>query len=50
MTQDRGSTETQDQIRPLAEEELQIVAGGTQTAQFRGRYQLRLDEARALVG
>jgi hypothetical protein len=50
MTPGRSSTETQDQLRRLTEEELQIVAGGTQTAQFRGRYQLRLDEARALLG
>jgi len=50
MTQDLNATETQEQVRQVTEEEMQIVVGGSQTGQFRGRYQLRLDEARNLLG
>jgi hypothetical protein len=33
----------------LEDTELNAVTGGTEAAQFRGRYQLRLDEAHQLL-
>jgi len=38
---------TLEDRRPLADSELDAVTGGQDSHQFRGRYQLRMDEARS---
>jgi len=50
MTRGLNRPEIGEWSRELTQEEMRIVAGGTtRTEQFRGRYQLRLDEARSLL-
>jgi len=50
MTRELDRPETREWIRELTQEEIRVVAGGTTaTGQFRGRYQLRMDEARQLL-
>jgi len=51
MTRELNRPEAGDSIRELTQEEMRIVTGGTTpaTEQFRGRYQLRLDQARELL-
>ena len=45
-----NETDTLEDRCALADAELEAVTGGREGEQFRGRYQLRLDEARDSLG